>query len=175
MAEYQKELFQEYNRRRTSLEKIRDKITRRRRMYIHVPLENIVFITIVGIMCVIVAFAFGVERGKRLAKIVTAFNDEDISLPEIEIKLEAVKHEEREKESASIADKPYTVQLISFKDERRAIEERDGLLAEGIDAFLIPSGNWYQVCAGYFDSMNDANSKLKSFSERYVGCFIRRR
>ena len=65
-SEHQDELFKEFSKKKTGLEKIADKITeKRKRLYITVPLENIVFTSIVVIMFVVAAFAFGVERGKR--------------------------------------------------------------------------------------------------------------
>jgi hypothetical protein len=66
-TEHQSELFKEFERKKGGIEKIADKITeKRKRLYVTMSLENMVFGLIVIIMCAITAFALGVERGKRL-------------------------------------------------------------------------------------------------------------
>lgn len=66
-GEYQEELFDEFKKEKGRFKKIADKIIRKQpKFYIHLPMENIVFAAIIGIMCMVVAFALGVERGKRL-------------------------------------------------------------------------------------------------------------
>jgi len=66
-TEHQNELFREYEKKRGGIEKIAEKITeKRKRLFVTVALENMVFGAIVVIMCIVTAFALGVERGKRL-------------------------------------------------------------------------------------------------------------
>lgn len=71
--------------------------------------------------------------------------------------------------------KPYTIQLVTFKKEDLAEKEVAKLRAKGIYAFIIPSGDYYQVCAGQYVSKEDAGRNIKNFSGKYRDCFIRRR
>ena len=69
----------------------------------------------------------------------------------------------------------YTIQLITYADEKQAVREIDLLKAKGHTGFVIPSGHYYQVCANYFEDKAKAKSFLKQFSElsRYPGAYIR--
>jgi hypothetical protein len=69
----------------------------------------------------------------------------------------------------------YTIQLITYADEKQAIKEIDLLKTKGHAGFVIPSGRYYQVCANYFEDKTKAKSFLRQFSElsRYPGAYIR--
>jgi len=69
----------------------------------------------------------------------------------------------------------YTVQLVTYQTEKGALEEVAHLKKGGHEAFVIPSGKYFQVCADYFNSKTDAKSILKQFqaSGRYSDAFIR--
>ena len=69
----------------------------------------------------------------------------------------------------------YTIQLVTYGDEKQAVHEIDLLKAKGHAGFVIPSGSYYQVCANYFEDKAKAKSFLKQFSEisRYPGAYIR--
>ncbi|OGW84016.1 MAG: hypothetical protein A3C47_01415 [Omnitrophica bacterium RIFCSPHIGHO2_02_FULL_51_18] len=71
--------------------------------------------------------------------------------------------------------KPYTIQLVTYKKEDLAEKEVAGLRKKGHTAFIIPSGDYYQVCAGQYVSKEDAHRNLKNFSDKFRDCFIRRR
>ena len=185
-SEYQKELFGEFKSEKGKLKKIADKITQRQhKFYVNVPLENMVVGVIVAIMCIIVAFALGTERGKRLAerdskksvmkKTVTESPKVDkvaaIPAPVPLNEVEKVLPEEK----IQSAELPYTIQLIAYKKEEIAQKEKNKLLNKDVNAFIIPSGSWYQVCAGSFGTVDEAKKAMASFKNDYKGCFIRRR
>jgi hypothetical protein len=69
----------------------------------------------------------------------------------------------------------YTIQLVTYADEKLAVREIDHLKTKGLAAFVIPSGRYYQVCAHYFEDKTTAKSFLKQFSDisRYPGAYIR--
>ncbi|UCD55238.1 MAG: SPOR domain-containing protein [Candidatus Omnitrophota bacterium] len=183
-AEYQKELFEEFKKEKGKLRKIADKITRRQpKLYIHISLENIVFAAIIGIMCIIVAFALGVEHGEKQLLF-------EVRPRTILSEVEPVKAEEAlvlEKESA-VSEKEalihdtdasgeknaFAIQLISYTQSGPAEKEKKRLLDKKIYAFIIPSGKWYQVCAGGYSDINEARKALEEFKEDYKGCFIRK-
>ena len=69
----------------------------------------------------------------------------------------------------------YTVQLVTYADEKQAVREIDHLKTKGHEVFVIPSGHYYQVCANYFDDKVKARNFLKQFSElgRYPDAYVR--
>jgi len=194
-AERQKELFEEFKEGQGKIRQIADKIgERQHRLYLHLPLENIIFIAIIIIMGVIVSFALGVERGKRLNK--TAEETPETQTAEQTTTLPSnIKHADiAEGQPSSDADKStdfapasedtvrtegvtqksYTIQLISYKQKRLAEREIDKLQKKGVEAYIIRSGKWYQICAGDYDSVDEAKHDLKKFEDHYKGCFIRK-
>ena len=185
-GEYQKELFGEFKKEKGKFKKITDKITKRQqKLYMHVPLENIVFAGIVIIMCIVVAFALGVERGRRFGPSATLEEkeslEEKIILPEIEISATERKTPDAEDRAApkglepksEESYKPYTIQLISYKQKALAEKEKNRLLNKKVDAFIISSGSWLQVCAGNYVSTKEAKKDLEGFRKKYKSCFIR--
>ena len=181
--EYQKELFEEFKQERGKFEKIVDKInTKRKKLYIHAPLENAVFAVIIAIMCIIVAFALGVERGKRLVSLeereVNAAFEEVVTAPQIELSpIEVGKPKAKEPTlapKAASVPRRYTIQLISYKQKSIAEAEKNKLLNRNVNAYIIPSGNWYQVCAGGYDTTEKAKAALLKFEKEYKGSFIRK-
>jgi hypothetical protein len=182
-AEHQKELFEEFKKEKRKIDKIADKIKHRKKLYLHVPVENMVFVAIVVIMCAVVAFALGVERGKRYAGIRTAPESEPLGAKALmqPIELESIEVSTLTKKRPAVTERDvtegiaYTIQLISYRKKEYAENEREKLLKKGIDAFIVSSGNWHQVCAGVYDNIQDAKEAQSELSENYKGCFIRRR
>jgi len=170
-GEYQKELFEEFQKEKGKFKKIADKVTgRQHKLYLHVSLENVVFISIIVIMCIIVAFALGVERGRRLAEGVTREPVPQASkAPESLTKpIKASAGEMKE------AKKVYTIQLISYKTEKRALTEQSALREKKIDTFIVLSGKWHQVCTGGYEVTKDARKAMEAFKNDYKGCFVRK-
>jgi hypothetical protein len=69
----------------------------------------------------------------------------------------------------------YTIQLVTYADEKQAIQEITRLKSKGHDSFVILSGHYYQVCANYFENQAKARSFLKQFNElsRYPDAYVR--
>ena len=182
--EYQKEFFEDFKSKKGNIEKIANKIAERQpKLYLNMPLENVVFAFIIVIMVVIVAFALGVERGKKIssnAKVVTKNIDTYEPEVKIEEKIETSTQEKSEMPiEANIEKKeivkPYTVQLISYKDEKLAKREKEKLVKEGVNAFIIKSGSWYQLCAGNYENVEEAKKAQDRFNSTYKGCIIKKK
>jgi hypothetical protein len=175
-TEYQKEFFNEFKKEKGKFKKIADKITRRQpKFYVHLSLENIVFTAIIGIMCIVTAFAIGVERGKRL---VPAAADSAYRGEPAREEAAAAKDGPAvtgEKEVLTNKEGALIIQLISYKKKELALKEKKRLLNKKINAFIIPSGKWYRVCAGGYVDMKAARSALEVFKKDYKGCFIRKK
>ena len=177
-GEYQKELFGEFEKEKGKIERIAERITRaRRRPYIHMPAENAIFAVIVVVMCVVVAFALGVEKGKRIAAPKKTESGKTVreAGPEAQREEIAVKDENVKKAAREEINRLYTVQLISYRRKAPALRERDRLRAGGHEVFIIESGNWFQVCAGSYGTAGDARVAQKDFLKEYKGCFVRKK
>ena len=181
--EYQKEFFEDLKSKKGNIEKIANKIAKRQpKLYLNMPLENIVFAFIIVIMAVIVAFALGVERGKNTSKntkAVAKIIDTDKPEVKVEEKIETAPQEKIEVPVEVVAEKeevakPYTVQLISYKDGKLANREKDQLVKKGIDAFIVRSGNWYQLRAGNYKNVEEAKKAQDKFNDTYKGCIIKK-
>lgn len=188
IPEHQRELFKEFEKEKGRIERLTEKVTKRRKLYLHVAIENIVFAVIVGIMCVIAAFALGVERGKKLlpsAAEIPEISKKKTDADEIELKpitagpIEIGKEpaEKKKVPARSVKkdkDSLYTIQLISCKTHAQAVKEKNKLVDKKVSAFIIRSGSWYQVCAGNYETAGRAKKARKSFLPEYKSCFIRK-
>ena len=69
----------------------------------------------------------------------------------------------------------YTVQLVTYGKETLAAREVVLLKSKGHESFVIPSGNFFQVCANYFDTQSRARTVLSRFRAegRYPDAFVR--
>ncbi len=72
-------------------------------------------------------------------------------------------------------NKPYTIQLCTYRGQALAEKEVALLRKKGYYSFIIPSGDYYQVCAGQYMTKEHAKKDLKVFGSAYKGSFLRRR
>jgi len=95
---------------------------------------------------------------------------------------EADKHETSDGSEANVlpsADhkhkSDFTVQLVTYNSRDLAALEVNRLRLKGYEGFVIPSGQYFQVCVDYFSSRSKANSHLERFRSggRYPDAYIR--
>ena len=195
--ESQKELFEEFKKEKGKIERIADTIARKRKKtYLSFSLENLVFILIVFMLALIVAFALGVERGKKIGQDIepvvlesvyvsgeydTVSSEGYLKPPELGIEAPLPETFELplepsvpEKKEALPKERLYTIQVISYKQKDLAEKEVRKLSAGKVEAFVIPSGNWYQVCAGRYRNTDEAKKELLALAKEYNGSFVRR-
>ena len=177
---------------------------------IKIPLEYTVIAIVAVMLLVIIAYAIGVERGKRIVGATgTVFiSDEDIlsedtlledfdieldekdvvSLPEksyeevsLDVSLERLSFEqndsiqaEKEETIESRTTGIYTIQLASFKDVNAALGELRKLKDKGISAEYAQRGEWYQVYAIGYQSIDEAKNAQAELLSEYSDCFIRK-
>ncbi|MDD5084530.1 MAG: SPOR domain-containing protein [Candidatus Omnitrophica bacterium] len=74
------------------------------------------------------------------------------------------------------ADKPYTIQLITYSARDKAQSEIDALSAKGFKGFIIPSGKYFVVCAGYYASSAEASQALRTLkaNKSYADAYVRK-
>ncbi|MCK4463492.1 MAG: SPOR domain-containing protein [Candidatus Omnitrophica bacterium] len=176
-SEYQGELFKEFEKKEGSLKRLTKKILPKRKPHIlQIPLENIISFAILVILGFIISFALGVEKGKRHAQVL--HKDEKLIILEAEkvAPMPALEEKEIIKEAPEVIaeeGKPYTIQLISYKDKKLAQIKVKELETMDIKADVIQRNKWFQVCVGSYVDKKDAESDLKRFSKEYKGSFLR--
>ena len=74
----------------------------------------------------------------------------------------------------SSSNKPYTIQVASFKDDQYAQKEASVLKNKNLDSFVIAKGNFFIVCIGKFSKKEEANGLLSKLKRTYNDCLVRR-
>ena len=165
--------------------------------------ENLVILAIAGIMCLLLSFSIGVERGKRVSlprtaepktvlsepAVVTVVQKpvaeksepaevtRKIAIPLPNVSTQALK---KEKEIPRQIQKAlpvgaFTVQVASYKSEKVAGKEADSLKKKGYrDVYVVPKGAYVIVCVGNFSSKSDAKAYTSKLKNRYVDTVVRR-
>ncbi len=172
-------------------------------MWFHVRHDQLILVSIAGLLSLTVIFAAGVERGKRLVR------SERLLLPRVEqqivIPLAAASRQSASAPKAAAvkpaqapaAAKPvttaspaapakksapnkvagsgsrYAIQVVTFSQPTLARKELQRLQAQGERAFLIMRNGRTVVYVGPFPSKNNASDKLSTLKSTYQDCFLR--
>ncbi|MEA3489320.1 MAG: SPOR domain-containing protein [Candidatus Omnitrophota bacterium] len=177
--------------------------------HIRVPIEYTVIGAILVLIFVIIAYAVGVERGKRLpvertmrasGEMLLASDQEEIPeavYPEVlegdlagihgepgadeefleeagELSVTEKSPEAEEKEVSGIGGAAYIVQLASFRNKRSAEREVKGLKRKGVKSGMAKKGDWYQVYAEGYCTVEEAIKAKEELNEDYADCYIRK-
>ena len=73
------------------------------------------------------------------------------------------------------ADKPFTVQVASYKVRGLAEKELLQVKTMGYSADIIKKGDYFILCAGSFATKDAAKQTLAALGKKYKGCLIRKR
>ena len=178
----QKELFEEYNinKRNSSLPnqlQFRDKIV------LKLSLESFIFFSIGIILACVIAFSFGVEKGKNIAFSKTK-RPVRIATKETPLKQEVVSKSvpvQKAQEIAAAKQAPgasngqsYVIQTITYLKPELAQKETDTLRSQGYQSYMSQSGKYYVVYVGFYLSEVEAKGKLKDLKQTYKDSFIKK-
>jgi len=168
---------------------------------LRLPVEYTVIAAIGVLVLVVIAYAVGVERGKSIAavkmpdmpveELISAGEELEISSgPEdveagLDLELEqegapgsleesGAPEEAAGEQAGSGVISVYVIQLASFKNESSAVREVKKLAKSGFDAGVARKGEWYQVFAQGYDTIDEATRAKRDLRETYVDCYIRR-
>jgi hypothetical protein len=143
--------------------------------------EKTITMVIVFLIVSLISFSLGVEKGKRLARLIQneagiidrAQLEKKLTLPEPEQSSTQKPSPDKELKKEVIPEE-YTVQVASFKTKTYAQKEADRLKEKGLDALIRPSGNYVIVCIGNFSKKQEAQVALDKLRQMYHDCYIRR-
>jgi hypothetical protein len=180
VKESQSEFFEEFNKGQQH--SVSPGLPNRHSTAFHLTLEQTVLAITILLLGVIVVFCMGVWRGRVLERQV-------LSSPTIMKAMKAPKHEiPRVPKSvvqppkvvpkpilpiAKNTEKPYTIQVITYRSKDRAKKELSDLLAKGFATSLSVRGEYFEVCVGQYASRLDANRDINALKMRYKDCYVK--
>lgn len=136
----------------------------------------------VAVSCII-AFSWGVKRGKEVSSIKNeprfdlAINPVRNRLPKA-----TVGHLQRGISNGvnpAVRNNPvdtqgYTIQLASYKAKKFADTQAGRLKKKGLAPFVLKKGDYIILCVGRFSGKDEARNQLSKFKKDYKDCYLRR-
>ena len=193
--ENQQELFSEFSQESQRPQRFPSLAKSHKPILFSVTMEQILLAGILLILLMCFVFFLGVLRGKSFrmerpasvaapaARVVTApaapapVAIQPVAVPQASVSTTVFANTVTTRPKFTVDDplKPYSIQLVTYKQREYAEKEAKGLRRLGFFTTIIPSGDYYQVCAGQYASSDEARRDLAYFSSKYKGCFLRRR
>jgi len=168
------------------LNKFNKPIFPQHRLNLSLSYEALIIILIGAVLVASIIFSLGVERGRSL-------KGSDVELPApiqpvvaapapaepitpivVEAPKPTLKTAEAVKKSPA-ADKPYTIQVASYKAPDFAKKEISRIKAMGYSADVIKKGGYFILCVGSFATKDAAKQTFAVMGKRYKGCMIIKR
>lgn len=169
------------------LNKFNKPIFPQHRLNLSLSYEALIIILIGAVLVASIIFSLGVERGRSL-------NTGDVELPApiqpvvavpaqvtpvvAEAPKPAPKPAPKAAEapkSPAAADKPYTIQVASYKARGLADKEIPKIKAMGYSADVVKKGDYFVLSAGPFATADAAKQAVAAIGKKYKGCIIRKR
>jgi len=156
------------------LNKFNKPIFPQRRLSLSLSYEALIIILIGVVLMASIIFSLGVERGRSL-------NSNDVELlapiqPVVAVPAPAASVTVQPKGNAApVTDKPYTIQVASYRTRDLAEKEISRIKATGYSADIIKKGDYFILCVGSFATKDASKQTLAAMEKRYKGCLIRKR
>ena len=172
--ETQQELFRQFSEKPKKPERLPSLSRGPKPILLNTTAEQVLFWTILLILGLCLVFFLGVLRG-RSTSVPTTKVPVAIPAPKPSMPAFAMASQNAPVPPLTVlSNKPYTIQLVTYKRQSLADEDVSKLKRQGHTAFIIPSGDYFQVCAGQYTNKEEAKKDLATFSIRYKDCFLRR-
>jgi cell division septation protein DedD len=145
--------------------------------------QQAALVGVAAVVCFVLTFASGVERGKGL--ITTAPAPAVITKTVVPRQVRRVKQAvptiphvvspAPTPSTAAVPSHPYTIQLATYTNLEAADRELERLRLKGHSVFLVEGRNRVALCVGKYSTHHAAKQQLTGFRQDYHDCFIRRR
>jgi hypothetical protein len=183
--ETQQELFTEFSASPKRPERFPTLAKSHKPILLSTTTEQLLLIGILAVLVLCAVFFLGVLRGKSLRPEILPVSRTYVQAPPVPVKT-AVKTlapavamiKPQIPAPAPLVlntEKPYTIQVVTHRKREYAENEMAAIKRLGYVSFLIPSGEYFQVCAGQYKTKDEAKKDLALFSAKYKDCFLRRR
>ena len=168
------------------LNKFNKPIFPQHRLNMSLSYETLIIILIGAVLVASIIFSLGVERGRSLSSsdvelpapiqpvVVAPAPAEPITPIVAEAPKPAPKAAEAPKNTAA-ADKPYTIQVASYRTRDLAGREIPKIKAMGYSADIMKKGDYFILCAGSFATEDAAKQAIAAIKKKYKDCIIRKR
>ena len=178
--ETQQELFEEFSAEAKKPERFPQMARAQKPMLVSTNTEQLLMVGILSILLLCGVFFLGVMRGKALSRPILAPVSKEFEPPPAEpvrkiVSKPAPGAPPAEPAQTPTPSKPYTIQLVTHRKKEFAENEMNTLRTQGVYSFIIPSGEYFQVCAGLYASKEEAKKDLARFAAKFKDCFLRRR
>lgn len=175
-AETQQELFQEFSTAPKKPERFPSIAKSHKPILISTTLEQVLLVSIISVLVLCGVFFVGVLRGKGLRG-VPMEQTPQVAVPQTRMPANAVTVSVpvRSASGASVADKPYTLQVMTYRKKEYAEVEAAKIRKLGHMSFILSNGEYFAVCVGQYASKEEARTDRAYFLSRYKDCFLRRR
>lgn len=204
-AQKQQELFEEFvirEKRKGRLFgafKFKKPIFPQQRLTFSFSYETLIIALIGVVLSASILFSLGVERGRSLEfssaisspgavqpVTETTANEIKISPANVvieqsaEVQKEATVKPEKKQEvvktaPSAAADKPFTIQVASYKTRNLAEKELTRLKNKGYSSDILKKGDYFILCVGSYAKKELANQALPYWERRYKDCIVRKR
>lgn len=179
--ETQQELFEEFSAEVKKPERFPHMARTQKPMLVSTNTEQLLMAGILSILVLCGVFFLGVIRGKALSRPILAPVSKELEPPPAEPARKIISKPATGAPPAEPAQppptlsRPYTIQLVTHRKKEFAESEMNALRTQGVYSFIIPSGEYFQVCAGQYASKEEAKKDLARFAAKFKDCFLRRR
>ena len=192
--EVQPELFTEFSGEPKKPERLPQINRAQKPIFLSTTAEQIILACIILILAACLVFFLGMLRGRSLGSVKNPVFRNTVPAQTASVRAVEASQKVQERPPAPSAPppvssvrvkqlpntdiaKPYTIQLVTYKKKDLAEKETAALQKSGFYSFIIPSGDYYQVCIGQYENKEDAKKDIKVLAtkHKYKDCFLRRR
>jgi hypothetical protein len=199
-AQKQQELFEEFvirEKRKGKLFgafKFKKPIFPQQRLTLSFSYEILIIMLIGVVLAASILFSLGVERGRGMelsadvssspvVQPVTVIPPVDtVAEQAAEIQKQAAARPVKKQEPVKAVvppvpaeDKPFTIQVASYKTRDLAEKELTRLKKKGYSSDILKKGNYFILCVGSYAKKELANQALPYWEQQYKGCIVRKR
>lgn len=165
-------------------------------------IENLVVLSILGIMLAVFAYSLGVERGKHVMAaqlmdrapsrpmvaevpvsnpqplaVVNNPAQTTVSAAAVPVPAQAAQAQPtvvvEQKPLKTNPDFKYTVQVASYADEKFAKRAALDLDKKGFQTIVMQKGKYAILCVGKFNQKNEAKATIAKLKSKYKDCLVR--
>ena len=170
---YQKELF-EFEKPKSRLPRF-GRIFPRGNFAVTLGMEKLVLISIGIIIFMVIIYALGIERGRRLGVAPVVQNRVIVHAP---LKASPVPQEKAVTIPVKAPliqgqAKPYTIVAAAFTTRDKALEEADRLKKGSFDSFVAESAPYFLACVGAYADKESAKPTLGKIRKIYKDAYLK--
>lgn len=170
------ELFDDFPGARPPKMRFRKKFWPQQKLTFVLPYEKAVFGLLALTMALIVTFALGMERGRRIYGYVVREPGPKVEATALASAAAPAVESKVEKNVEKLISRDFfTIQVATFTRSDLAQLEKERLTKQGFEVSLNKADKYIQICIGRFKTRKEAEDQLKRLKSIYKDSYIRLR